>query len=591
MRKLSCFLALWASLGSDAALAQTRSSAEVPLDLASIERLRTRESERGAAISEDVNRAGQTMARSFGNTFVLRRTTTDEAGTLHARFEQRYRGLRVHGGELIAHVPLDESRRTLTSSVFPSVTLDVRPAVSRQDALAFAARTFFPARVELSEANSPAELLIWPDQELAVRGRLESGEANYDWRARDYRLVWRINASPAGTDPKVVLVDARTGATQHWDAVDYDLQAAPIPPNATARTLRWGNRGINVRQNAQTQLWELADPTRGGSLVRNHNYSTVRQAAAGTLYTNTGTFWGDGKLYDAINGPTSANGQTAAADVAFGIRNTWDMLRFVFSRNGLDGKGTAMRGHVHYGAQFNDAFWVDGEQTAFFGNGPNIASASPLTAEDIVGHEYGHGFWFYELGSDGGKGTESDGLNEGHGDIMGSLVEMCLRGGGTGATFPEGVFPWNWRTRMVDPEGYSESLTNSMGDVIGTSTGFRYYDPAIGKAAEHANGCLYGHFFILLARGASADPSSTLYSKFRPNGTTGIGVLKAARIWYRATTAYLPPNPTYINMRKAYIDAAVAIYGANSPEYAGVLEAWAAIGISKQPLDKLAIKF
>ena len=126
-----------------------------------------------------------------------------------------------------------------------------------------------------------------------------------------------------------------------------------------------------------------------------------------------------------------------------------------------------------------------------------------------------------------------------------------------------------------------------------TSSGndYRYYDSNIRNAGEHANGCLYGHFFVILARGASADPTSTLYSKFRSQGTSGIGVMKAARIWYRATTAYLSPNPTYLDVRKAYMDAAAALYGKNSPEYTGVLEAWAAIGLSSQPKDKLTIQF
>ena len=433
--------------------------------------------------------------------------------------------------------------------------------------------------------------MVWPDQDLLVRGEPSNGDAGYEWRPRSYHLVWRIEANWKTSRPEVILVDAHTGSVRRWDAADYDFQAPPVPANATARTLRWGSQGINTRQNPQTQLWELVDPTRGNSVVRNHSYSTARLASAGLMYTDATNFWGDSKTYDAINGPTSDNGQTAAADAAFASRNTWDMLRNVFSRNGLDGKGSPMRAHVHYGQQFNDAFWVDGEGTAFFGDGPNLANATTLTAEDIVGHEFGHGLWFYEIGADGGKGTESDGLNEGHGDIMGSLVEFYVRGGDSGSTLPEGVASWNWRTRMVDPQGYSEPLTDAQGNAVGTSIGYRYYDPKIGKAGEHANGCLYGHFFVILARGASTDPTSKLYSKFRTQGTAGIGVMKSARIWYRATTAYLPPNPTYTDVRKAYMDAAQAIYGKNSAEYTGVLEAWAAIGLSNQAKDKFAVQF
>ena len=98
------------------------------MEPAQLDLLRASEGRRAAVISEAVTRAGQSLALSFGNSFVLRRTATDEAGTLHARFEQRYFGLRVHGGELIAHVPLRETDRSLTSSVFPGISVNIRPA-------------------------------------------------------------------------------------------------------------------------------------------------------------------------------------------------------------------------------------------------------------------------------------------------------------------------------------------------------------------------------------------------------------------------------------------------------------------------------
>ncbi|MBC7927973.1 MAG: M4 family metallopeptidase [Bryobacteraceae bacterium] len=542
------------------------------------------------SLVEDVNREALRLSGSDQTTFHLRRSTTDERGTVHARFEQRYAGLRVPGGEIIAHIPRD-GERTLTAKVFPYIRLDTRSAMSKGAALSIAARAWATSPQNLSGREVQAELVVQPLHQLSLFGNPEDGTATYDWRAWSYRLAWRFEASPGAAGPKVVFVDAQSGAMQSWDAVDYNIVQPPAPPNATARTYWFGTQSINTRFNATTQAWELIDPVRGNSAVRDSVYSEVRKAFPALLYSNVNNSWGDFKAYTAINGTSSPNGQTAAVDVAFAVRNTWDMFLNVFKRAGLNGAGKAIEARVHWGKSFGDAFWVNSEQTAFFGDGAGGGESITRTDQQTVGHELGHGFWFYELGPDGGLGTESDGLNEGHGDITASLAEMYQRTGGTGPLLPEQTSNWNWLDRMVNPLNYNWDLKDSEGKVIGSSTGYRYYSPGIGKAEEHANGCLYGHFFVLLARGSSPDPANPLYSKFRPKGTNGIGVMKAARIWYLATTAYMPPEPSYVDARSAYLNAAKDLFGAQSSEHAGVQQAWAAIGLSTQPGDKVVLKF
>ena len=91
---------------------------------------------------------------------------TDELGKTHVRLQQSFRGIPVHGGELLVHleggaVYLAQGRYVPTPS-----TLDVTPTLSRDDALDAAARA-----LEADEARSRfrAELAIFGDDDGRAR--------------------------------------------------------------------------------------------------------------------------------------------------------------------------------------------------------------------------------------------------------------------------------------------------------------------------------------------------------------------------------------------------------------------------------------
>jgi hypothetical protein len=94
--------------------------------------------------------------------------------------------------------------------------------------------------------------------------------------------------------------------------------------------------------------------------------------------------------------------------------------------------------------------------------------------------------------------------------------------------------------------------------------------------------------FFFLSQGASAT-AGDYYSSYTPSGFAGIGVDKAAKIWYRALTVYLTSSSNYAAARTACLNAATDLYGASSAEYAAVQNAYGAINVGSPAPNGVAV--
>ncbi len=80
----------------------------------------------------------------------------------------------------------------------------------------------------------------------------------------------------------------------------------------------------------------------------------------------------------------------AAADEAYdGLGLTWQLFWQVFDRDSLDGKGMPLLASVHYGTDYDNAFW-DGTQMVF-GDGDGELFNRFTLSLDVIGHELAHG--------------------------------------------------------------------------------------------------------------------------------------------------------------------------------------------------------
>jgi len=565
-----------------------------PLAPDALAAIRAEEPRRIRFATDRLNEARFRLGLNDNHTFEFRSALTDRYGALRARYRQKFKGIRVLSGGAIAHI--DDQDRFLEPSTKLFTDIDLIETTPSVDAAGARAAIL----AELARINPPGstdpliqpELVIVPQRELVftedpTRRVLPAVPAleEYSWTTKGYQLAWLALTSADESrqfeaEPRAFLVHAFTGAILRV----YSLRADDAPRTAargTARTFHHGTVDLATSRNDETGQFELTDPTRGGNTVLDLFRGVSLRRGATRPFTNGSNSWGDGGRFSPANDTQSPNGQTLAADVAFGMERTWDVLKNVFGHEGPDGKASPFEARVHYGTGLNDAFWHRTAKAVFFGSG--TADGPPPSDLETVAHELGHAFWYALIDSEGGSDSEADGINQGNADILASLAEFYHRGNqGRGGVLADVAAEWNFRPRMVNPASVSFTAPGSA-----PQPGLVYWTANAAAQEEHAVGALYGHLFVLLARGASPQPSSPLYSRFFPNGMAGVGLQTAADLWYLATAGYLPDEPTFFELRQAFLRAAAYLYGEESSVYATVLNAFAAIGLGSPAVDSI----
>lgn len=107
-----------------------------------------------------------------------------------------------------------------------------------------------------------------------------------------------------------------------------------------------------------------------------------------------------------------------------GLGRTWELYLTAYQRDSLDNKGLPLVASVHYGTNFDNAFW-DGQQMVF-GDGDGTVFVGFTHALDVIGHELTHGVTQYTAGLT--YVGQSGALNESVSDCFGSLVKQLSLG-------------------------------------------------------------------------------------------------------------------------------------------------------------------
>ncbi len=117
------------------------------------------------------------------------------------------------------------------------------------------------------------------------------------------------------------------------------------------------------------------------------------------------------------DGPTSDEAVNEAFDFS---GKTYDFFETVFERNSIDDRGLRLDSTVHYGNDYDNAFW-NGQQMVY-GDGDDRIFNRFTASLDVIGHELTHGITQHEaaLNYEGETGA----LNEHFSDVFGSLVKQ-----------------------------------------------------------------------------------------------------------------------------------------------------------------------
>lgn len=115
-----------------------------------------------------------------------------------------------------------------------------------------------------------------------------------------------------------------------------------------------------------------------------------------------------------------SNGDIAVDEAYRYLGVTYDFFWQTFQRNSLDNQGLPLQGTVHYGQDYQNAFW-NGQQMVF-GDGDGKIFNRFTIALDIVAHELAHGITETEANLIYFR--QSGALNESLSDVFGSLVKQ-----------------------------------------------------------------------------------------------------------------------------------------------------------------------
>jgi len=107
-----------------------------------------------------------------------------------------------------------------------------------------------------------------------------------------------------------------------------------------------------------------------------------------------------------------------------GTGETFDFYWEVFQRDSIDDAELPLLSTVHYGVDYDNAFW-DGSQM-IFGDGDGSVFNRFTIAVDVIGHELTHGVTDHLSALD--YQGQSGALNESVSDVFGSLVKQRLNG-------------------------------------------------------------------------------------------------------------------------------------------------------------------
>ena len=155
--------------------------------------------------------------------------------------------------------------------------------------------------------------------------------------------------------------------------------------------------------------------------------SAVRLSAAGappkvnrTIYTANESETLPGTL-------VRAEGQPAVGDVSVneaydGLGSTFEFYLDIYQRNSIDDHGLPLVASVHYGKNYDNAFW-NGEQMVF-GDGDGHTFGRFTAAIDVIGHELTHGVTGSEVNLR--YAQQSGALNESVSDVFGSLIKQYV---------------------------------------------------------------------------------------------------------------------------------------------------------------------
>ncbi len=476
-----------------------------------------------AAIDYVLERKADLVSNTSGDDFSLISDRMGNDGLRHVRLQQTYRGIEVFSADVVVHASnsniLSMSGRMGFGLNALDKDLDVSANIDAKNAMAVAKADYANAAknmsaVPLAFSRENSKLVIMPTSKRGMK--------------LAYHVVFFTELQD-GIRPGLwnYFIDAKNGSIlDSFNAIHTLSQASG--PGGNAKTPRTWTDALDVEPSGGQFK---ADTARLQTVDMNNS-----QSGSGTIVTGPLNNFGDAPINDAHG----------FAEVTLNMMNDW------MGHNSIDDNGFVIRSRVHYGFNYENAFW-DGTQMTY-GDGAN--TFYPLSGDiDVVAHEINHGYTTNH--SNLTYSNQSGGLNESFSDIAGTVAEFYDEGAGADFDIGRDIFKSNGALRyMCDPTADGVSIDHASNYTTGL-------DP------HYSSGVPNKAFCLSARRIATGSPTGT---------ATPASVHRAGQAFYEANASYWTAGTTYVQGCQGVIDAANAL-GFNAAELTALVDSWADVGV------------
>jgi Zn-dependent metalloprotease len=263
-----------------------------------------------------------------------------------------------------------------------------------------------------------------------------------------------------------------------------------------------------------------------------------------------------------------SEGQDPVDDIAVneaydGLGSTFELYSSVFGRDSIDGAGLPLDASVHYGSDYDNAFW-NGERMVF-GDGDGEIFGRFTASLTVIGHELTHGVTQYLAGLV--YRGQSGALNESVSDVFGALVEQYALG--------QDVASASW---LIGQGLFTDQV---QGDALRSmkAPGTAYDDDVLGTDPQpahmrdfvetddddggvHLNSGIPNRAFYLVAEALGGNAWE-----------------RAGAIWFDTLGSGLKPTTDFSAFAAATLATASARYGEDSEEAGAVRAGWTEVGV------------
>ncbi len=483
---------------------------------------------------------------SADNQFVQQKWAADAKGGKHYFFRQTYQQIPIEGASIRMH-EFQDVVQSWNGHFIGGLEITSKPTLTEQTALKYALQCLEANKYAWQ--NSTFELALKGQQENTLASFYPKGELvifspDFDTNPDSYQLCYKFDIY--ALDPlerSYVYVHAHTGeVVGEINRLHHaEVSGAGISNHACTNPVQFTtdfNNGIFRLRIPSRKIFNF-------NCLNTWSYLSVS-------FTDTDNLWIEDKT---------------AVDIHYATEEIRDYFLSNHGWVSYNGNNAPIYNFIHYGNNFKNAYF-DGNFFVY-GDGDN-QTFQTMSSLDVVAHEYTHAIT--ENTADLIYKNEPGALSESFSDIFAVVIEHYLE---------SECADWIVGEDIVVKEGKNgiRNLANPKDSTMltvqpDTYYGEHWYQGSKDNGGVHTNCGAHSYAFYLLANGGSGvNDHGQGYS------ISGIGIDKAAQIFFHNLQHYLFPTAGYIDARNGAILSAIDLYGTGSNEVEQVSNAFCAIGL------------